>query len=96
MAEAHIVRLIRLVALTLDAEIDCNECTYLSAGYVEALLSGKDADESWGQVKVHLVQCPVCAEEVEHLCRMTKLEMDGTWPTLTALLDRLAQTGLYS
>ncbi len=96
MAEAHIVRLIRLVALTVDSEIDCSECTHLSAGYVEALLSGKDGDGRWTQVKVHLTQCPVCSEEVDHLYRMIRLEMDGTWPSLAALLDRLAQSGLYS
>ncbi len=94
--EVHIVRLIRRVALTVDSEIDCGECTHLSAGYVEAVLAGKDGDGRWSQVKIHLTQCPVCSEEVEHLCQLTQVEMEGTWPTLAALLDRLAQSGLYT
>lgn len=96
MAEAHIVRLIRLVALTVDTEIDCGECTHLSAGYVEALLTGRGGDGRWVQVQVHLTQCPVCAEEVDQLFRLTKLEMEGSWPSLAALLDRVSQTGLFS
>ncbi len=96
MVEAHIVRLIRRIALTVDSEIDCNECTHQSAEYVEALLTGKDGDGRWSQVKIHLTQCPVCSEEVEHLCQIMQVEMEGTWPSLAALLDRLAQSGLYS
>ncbi len=96
MAKAHIVRLIRRIALTEDRELDCGECTHLSAGYVEALLTGKDGDGRWSQVKIHLTQCPVCAEEIDQLYRITRVEMDGTWPTLAALIDRVEQSGLYS
>ncbi len=96
MAEAHVVRLIRRIALTVDSEIDCGECTHLSAGYVEALLTGKDGDGRWFEVKLHLTQCSVCAEEVEHLVRIARAELDGNWPSMAAMLDRLAQTGLYS
>ncbi len=96
MAEAHIVRLIRRIALTEDRELDCGECTHLSAGYVEALLTGEDGDGRWSQVRLHLTQCSVCSEEVDHLCRITRAEMDGNWPSMAAMLERLAQTGIYS
>ncbi len=91
MAKAHIVRLVRRIALTLETEIDCGECSHLTPGYVEALLTGQDGIDRWLTVRSHLEQCSICAEEVEGLCQVTKLELDGTWPPTQSLLDRLAQ-----
>ncbi len=94
MAEAHIVRLIQRIALTRETEIDCGECAYLSAGYVEAVLTGQDGNARWSSVKLHLTQCPICNEEFEGLCQVTKLEMDDTWPSLSLLIDKLVRPEL--
>ncbi len=91
MKDAQIARLLRRIALTSDTEIDCGECSKLSPQFVEAILNGHDrADggDRWAAVRVHIEQCPVCSQEVLTLGSILKMDQDGTWPPLTALLDR--------
>ena len=90
------VRLVRRIAYTLEVEIDCGECARLSPHYVDALLDGQDDQlaanaASWALFQSHLEQCPVCAQEFLVLREVARMELDDTWPTIAALLDRAAQ-----
>ncbi|MGB8644633.1 MAG: hypothetical protein WCF84_05315 [Anaerolineae bacterium] len=95
MAEAHIARLMQCIALTFETEIDCGECAHLLAGYAEAVLAGQDGHVRWTLVQGHLAQCPICAEEFDSLCRVTKMEMDGNFPSIALLIDRLIRPELF-
>ncbi len=94
MAKAHIVRLVRHIALTLETELDCGECSHHTASYVEALLAGQDGVDRWSGIKAHLEQCTTCSEEVDHLCKLARMDQDGNWPTLSHLLAQAAETGI--
>ncbi len=92
MTQAHIVRFIRRIALTLDDEIDCGECAHLSAGYVEAVLSGQDGVDRWIPVKAHLMQCSICEEVFYGLYQVAIVDQDGEWPAASFLIGRLSGT----
>ena len=90
MTQARIVRFIRRIALTLESEIDCGECAHLSAGYVEAVLSGQDGVDRWMPVKAHLMQCRICEEVFHGLYQVAIVDQEGEWPPVSFLLARLS------
>ncbi len=94
MTRAHIIQLVRRIALTCETEIDCGECSHLSAAYAEAVLNGQASVERWSVVRAHLEQCSVCAEEFSGLCQITQADMDGNWPSISLLLERLSESNL--
>jgi anti-sigma factor RsiW len=49
------------------SEVGCDECFELLDRYVEAELSGEDADALFPGVRAHLAGCPACREEHESL-----------------------------
>ena len=61
--------LLRLVGLTKDDEIDCDECLSQVAELVEEKLAGKSVPERLEAVVHHLSVCPECREEYEALQR---------------------------
>jgi hypothetical protein len=64
--------LIRLVGLTKDAEINCEECLALVAEFAEQQLAGRSIAEGLETVEQHLSICGECREEYEALQRVLK------------------------
>ena len=56
--------LLRLVELTADHEIDCEEFLHRSAGLVEALETPREMPDAWPELMQHLSVCPECEEEL--------------------------------
>ncbi len=61
--------LVRLVRLTRDEEINCEECLSLVAEFAEHALAGKSIPEGLDAVEHHLSVCAECREEYEALRR---------------------------
>lgn len=62
--------LLRLVEVTEDAEIDCDDFLSRVSAYLERLLEdGRDATEAFPEVTQHLKICPECREEFEAMLR---------------------------
>lgn len=72
LSKNEIDGLIRLLGLTEDAEINCEECLALVAEFVERELSGKPITEALRTVQQHLSVCSECREEYEALQRALK------------------------
>ncbi len=87
MNDIRIARLVRRIAQTLEMELDCGECSQLSPQYVDAMLDGQDGLDQWALLRAHLEQCPVCGQEFVTLREVAKMDLDGTWPAKTVLLD---------
>jgi len=62
--------LLRLVGLTSDNEINCEQCLALVAEFAEHELAGKSVSESLKMVEQHLSVCSECREEYEALQRV--------------------------
>lgn len=62
--------LLRLVEVTEDAEIDCDEFLSRVSAYLERLLADDGATaEAFPEVVQHLKICPECREEFEAMLR---------------------------
>lgn len=72
LSKNEIDGLVRLLGLTEDTEINCEECLALVAGFVERELSGKPITEALRTVQQHLSVCSECREEYEALQRALK------------------------
>lgn len=64
--------LLRLVGLTGDNEINCEQCLTLVAEFSECELAGKSIPESLRAVEQHLSVCSECREEYEALRRVLR------------------------
>ncbi len=64
MSEQHRARqrLERLLGPT-GPELSCDECFAVLDRHVEAVLSGRQADEAFPGMREHLIGCPACAED---------------------------------
>lgn len=69
LTDREIEALLRLVDLTRDEEIDCDECLSLVARFAERELAGKSVPESLEAVRHHLAVCAECDEEYRALQR---------------------------
>ena len=69
LSKKDLESLMRLVGLTRDREINCEECLSLVAEFAERQLAGKSIPEGLKAVEHHLSICPECAEEYEALTR---------------------------
>ncbi len=78
--EATLVRLLRLVTLTADEEIDCTTCLDLVPAYVEQEFSGADVAVAMDPLSRHLALCRDCYEEYELLRDLVGLENIGGLP----------------
>lgn len=76
LSEKEIEGLMRLVGLTKDEEINCEQCLALVSEFAEQKLAGKSVAEGLQAVEQHLDVCPECREEYETLQEALK-EMDG-------------------
>lgn len=61
--------LLRLVGLTNNQEINCEQCLALVAEFAEYELAGKSVPEGLKAVEQHLSVCSECREEYEALQR---------------------------
>ena len=61
--------LLRLVGLTKDDEINCEQCLELVAEFAEQQMAGKSITERMQALEQHLAVCPECREEYEALKR---------------------------
>lgn len=70
LSKQEIDGLMRLIGLTRDDEINCEQCLALVAEFVELKLAGKSIPESLQAVEHHLSICAECREEYEALQRV--------------------------
>ncbi len=59
--------LLRLVSLTKDSEINCEQCLEHVAEFAEQQLVGKTVTEGLQAIEHHLSVCSECKEEYEAL-----------------------------
>lgn len=69
LSKNEIDALLRLVGLTQDEEINCEQCLASVAEFAEQQLSGKSIPEGLQSVAQHLSICGECREEYEALQR---------------------------
>lgn len=67
LSEKEIKGLMRLIGLTKDEEINCEQCLFLVAEFAEQNLAGRSVPEALKAVVQHLSICPECKEEYEYL-----------------------------
>ena len=63
----EIMELIKLLSLTRDEEINCDQCLSLVAEFAEKKLGGKSLTDALKAVEQHLLVCSECREEFEIL-----------------------------
>ena len=67
LSKKEIDGLIRLIGLTKDEEINCEQCLYLVAEFAEQELKGKSIPDVLKAVEHHLSICAECQEEYKLL-----------------------------
>jgi hypothetical protein len=77
LSKQEIERLLQLVGLTKDRELNCEECLALVAEFAEQQLAGKSVSAGLKAVEQHLSICGECREEYEAL-QQTLSAMDNT------------------
>jgi hypothetical protein len=75
LSKREIDGLLRMVGLTEDSELNCEQCLALVAEFAEQQLAGKTIHECLEAVQQHLSLCTECREEYEAL-RLTLDDMD--------------------
>ncbi len=75
LSKKEIDELLRLVSLTEDNELNCDQCLSLVAEFAEQQLHGKTLHDGLQAVQQHLSVCGECREEYEAL-RVTLVELD--------------------
>ena len=69
LSKSEIEKLLTLVGLTEDEEIDCDDCLARVAEFAERELAGRSVPASLEAVRHHLSVCEECCEEYEALGR---------------------------
>ena len=69
LSKQEIDALMRLVGLTEEREINCEECLQAVAQFAEHELEGKSISDSLYAVEQHLAVCTECREEYDALRR---------------------------
>lgn len=67
LSKKEVGELLRLVGLTADEEIDCDQCLERVAEFAEKNLSGQSVPKGLEAVKHHLTVCAECCEEYKSL-----------------------------
>lgn len=68
--------LLKMLALTNDAELDCDSCFRLLSEFAETSLAGKSIPEGLKSIEHHLEICNECCEEFEALKDALSQETD--------------------
>lgn len=69
LSETEIDGLLRLVGLTEESEINCEQCLAAVAEFAEQELAGKSICEALRAVEQHLTVCAECRDEYDALLR---------------------------
>ena len=69
LSKKEIDALMRLIGLTQEDEINCEQCLSLVAEFAEQKLAGKSVLDGLKAVEHHLSVCAECREEYETLQR---------------------------
>jgi len=69
LSKDEIDALMRLVGLTKNDELNCEQCLALVAEFAEQQLAGKSVPAGLSAVEHHLALCAECREEYEALQR---------------------------
>ena len=77
LKRGDVVKLVRVIAETREAEIGCDECFGRLDTFAEAKLSAADATAAMALVGDHLDKCEDCRDELKAL--LTALR--GAWST---------------
>ena len=72
LTKKQIHELVRLIGLTKDKEINCDQCLLLVAEFAEQELAGKSLSDGLKAVEHHLSICAECREEYHVLQRAMK------------------------
>lgn len=72
LSKNELDNLMRLIGLTNESEINCQQCLALVAEFAEQKLAGKSIPESVQCVEHHLSICAECREEYEALQQALK------------------------
>ena len=75
LSKEEVDGLLRMIWLTEDTEINCEQCLCLVAEFAQQQLAGKSIQEGLQAVQQHLAVCTECREEYEAL-RETLDKMD--------------------
>jgi hypothetical protein len=73
LSREEIAELLRLIGLTRDEEIDCDQCLALVAEFAERELTGQSIPAALEAVAHHLSICAECCEEYEALLQALKV-----------------------
>jgi hypothetical protein len=84
----QLVRWLRQVYATQQAELDCERCQSLLPAYVEHELDGNGQD--FPLMRGHLDQCPDCADVYDGLRAVLELEAQGRLPQVDESLETFA------
>ena len=90
----HIKRLLVQIAFTLEHELDCEEAQGLQSELVDTMLAGQSGLDRFALVVQHLRVCIPCAEEFEILRQCAEMELEASWPTVAALLEKASRPEL--
>jgi predicted anti-sigma-YlaC factor YlaD len=69
LSKEELEGLMRLIGLTNDSEINCEQCLALVSEFAEHSLAGKSIPDGLKAVEHHLAICSECREEYEALQR---------------------------
>ena len=72
----EIDRLMQLIGVTNDQEIDCGQCHAVIAEFAELQLTGQSIPEGLEVAKHHLSICTDCSEEYELLQKALQSMID--------------------
>lgn len=72
LSQKEIEALMRLIDLTRDDEINCDQCLSLVAEFAERKLEGRSVSDSLKAVEHHLSVCSECSDEYEILQKVLK------------------------
>lgn len=78
LSKQEIDRLLELIALTNDRELNCEECLALVSEFAEQQLAGRSVSAGLKAVEQHLSICDECREEYEALQKTLRTVDDGT------------------
>lgn len=78
LSKQQIDRLLELIALTNDRELNCGECLALVSEFAEQQLAGRSVSAGLKAVEQHLSICDECREEYEALQKTLRGVDDNT------------------
>ena len=77
LTKEQVEALLKMIGLTREDEIDCDECLSQVAEFAERELAGKAIPQGLDAVRHHLAVCAECREEYEALQRVLESSDDG-------------------